>query len=557
MPGTGRTVGTVGGAAIGSAIAPGVGTIIGGALGGVVGGLFDSDSAPAPQITGIGYGGVVGDRNHSDLKFGQSEADRIRNESNARAAGYGYAGNTALARSQVLGDNARNAANLGQQNAANQQLRANALQVGAIGSADQYGGLSAEERGSQYDALGRLQNFYGQGPGPSAAEAQMRAGADANMAQSIALARSGRGAGGNAAAMRQAQFGNAAAGQQLNQQLGVLRANEAANWRQQQLGAMGLEQNTLAGMRGQDIGAQGQALGFAGQMGSQGLGYGQLGAQYQNLGNQATLGYEHEGNQTNLGFNQLGNQSTEFGETLRNKIFNDTSNLNMEAQIANANLTAGHQALEQKQDAANQAFLGSALSGAATMMGSQYGAHGTSSDERGKKNIHLVSSPVEAKRDIRAVGTESAPADYQQQWGGVSLREALFPPEERAPSMSDKPIVPGRGVDLRPAGGYAYEYKEPDAPGAVPGQQVGPMAHEVAKTSAANTVKTDPRTGMDAIDTNRLSLVNTSAIGQEQRRVDRLEKIIDELAKDRPDFNLGALDAAYGRQTADTGARWR
>lgn len=65
MPGTGETVGTIGGAGIGTAIMPGVGTVIGGALGGIVGGFFDSNSTPqAPQgqympidpNTGIGYG---------------------------------------------------------------------------------------------------------------------------------------------------------------------------------------------------------------------------------------------------------------------------------------------------------------------------------------------------------------------------------------------------------------------------------------------------------------------------------------------------------------------
>jgi hypothetical protein len=50
MPGTGSTIGTVGGAALGTAIMPGVGTVVGGALGGLVGGLFDSNETPqAPR----------------------------------------------------------------------------------------------------------------------------------------------------------------------------------------------------------------------------------------------------------------------------------------------------------------------------------------------------------------------------------------------------------------------------------------------------------------------------------------------------------------------------
>jgi hypothetical protein len=536
----------------------------------VVGGLFDSSSSPtAPQVESTGYGGIIETPGgpHSALQFGQREAERVVTEGQARQAAYNQQGQDALLRGQNLGGQAQLNAWLGQQSAAEQQGRSNAYQSQAIGTANQFGGLSAEERAQQQSALARLQGFYQQGPGPSAAEAQMQAGSDTNMAQAIALARSGRGVGGNAAAMRQAQFGNQAAGQQLNQQLGVLRANEAANWRNQQLSAMGLEQNSLAGMRGQDINAMGQAYGFAGQMGAQGLGYGQLGLGYQQAGNQAQLGFENMGNQTNLGFAGLGEHAGEFGETMRNKIFNDTTSWNMQNQIANANLQAGNAALVQKNDAADTAFMGSMLTGAAGMIGRGGGGGGGSpppsesnpwSDERTKKNIHsvegYVSSPPEAKRDIRPVSTADAPSDYSQQWGGVSLRDALFPPERTA---SAAPIVPGRGVDLRPAEGFSYEYKEPEAPGAAPGRHIGPMTRDLKKTPAgASVVRTDPRSGMEAVDTNRLSLVNTAAISEQQRRVDRIEKLLAELHSERPSFDTGALDASYGRQAADTGARF-
>jgi hypothetical protein len=75
------------------------------------------------------------------------------------------------------------------------------------------------------------------------------------------------------------------------------------------------------------------------------------------------------------------------------------------------------------------------------------------------------------------------------------------------------------------------------------------MAQDLEKTPAGKSVvKTGPD-GMKSIDTARLSLVNTSAISEQQRRLDRLEAIA------KAKFDTGALDDAYARQTADTGVR--
>ncbi len=399
--GTGRTVGTVGGAALGTAIMPGVGTGLGGALGGAVGGLFDGGGS-APQITEVGYGGRT---STAGREFAAQEAARVADQGiyrDRRSTDRGInlqdidynAGREALARSQalggaaqargqMLGNTAQQMAFGGQQDAAYNQQRSQNLQNAGFVAGNQAGAMANQDRASQLDALGRLRGFYEQGPGPSAAEAQMRQGADANMAQAIALAHSGRGSGANANAMRSAAFQNAAAGQQMNQQLGVLRANEAANWRGQQLNAMGLEQNAFGGLRGQDIGQQGQLHNYA-------LGAGQLGANYQQIGNQAQgtfegqglqgqLGFEGMGNQTNLGFanagnqvglgySQLGNNQYQFGEVMRNKIYGEQSALMNQAQIANQNATTGNAATQQRADAADQAMLGSVFGTGVGMM---------------------------------------------------------------------------------------------------------------------------------------------------------------------------------------------
>lgn len=472
---SGAGKGAITGATAGAAFGP-WGALAGGAAGALIGGLSGSDPAPPPQVVDVGYGGRLG---REGLAFGQSEADRVQAEQRARAERYYGSGQYALQRGQQLGAGAQAAAFRGQSLAELEQYRANNLRNFGVDEAQRAGRMSDMDRNETYGALQRLRGFYESGPGPSAAEAQLRAGQDATMAQSIALARSGRGSGAGANAMRNAAFSNAAGNQQLNQQLGVLRAQENEQFQQRRLAAMGMEQNTLGNLRAQSIGQQGQNYGFAGQMGAQGLGYGQLGAQYQQIGNQAQLGFEGMGNQTNLGFAGLENQSSQFGETMRNKIFNDTTQQNMSAQIANANLAAGHAANEQRQSAADQAYVGSLLATAAPIV-SGWGKGGTATNP---------TSDVRAKKNIE-------PVDMRQVFGNG-------------------------GPDLRQAQGYAYDYKEPNAPGAAPGRQVGPMAQNLPPS----VVQAGPD-GKLKVDPTRLTLVNTAAVSELQRRTDELEALL-------------------------------
>jgi len=389
-----------------------------------------------------------------------------------------------------------------------------------------------QDRAAQQSALGRLQGFYQQGPGPSAAEAQMRQGADANMAQAIALAHSGRGAGANANAMRQAAFQNAATGQQMNQQLGVLRANEAANWRQQQLGAMGMEQQTIGAMRGQSIGQQGQYQGFAGNMGQQGLGYGQLGLGYQQTGNQAQLGFEGQGNQTGLGYAGLQNNAGQFGEAMRNKIYDTQGQMIFNTQTANANLSAGQAANQQRRDAADQAFTGTVMGAGLNMMGQQAGAQAGGGNSG--QPAPVASSYGGAYQGYygQGGGTQQDAAtragmaqDNPYAKSDVRAKENIRPADMRA--------VFGNGPDLRPAQGYSYDYKnQRDA------RPVGPMAQDLEKTPAgASTVATGPD-GQKSIDTGRLSLVNAAAVSELQRRTDELEALLNNRARNAPGEQL-------------------
>ena len=81
--------------------------------------------------------------------------------------------------------------------------------------------------------------------------------------------------------------------------------------------------------------------------------------------------------------------------------------------------------------------------------------------------------------------------------------------------------------DLRPVRGYGFRYKDPSAPGADAGPQVGGMAQDIERSDAAAAVKNTPRGKM--VDTGRLAMTMAPAVGQEQRRGDEQDARIGRL----------------------------
>lgn len=86
-------------------------------------------------------------------------------------------------------------------------------------------------------------------------------------------------------------------------------------------------------------------------------------------------------------------------------------------------------------------------------------------------------------------------------------------------------IVPGADATaaFEPLGAYEYDYRDPYAPGARPGRNVGPMAQELAETPEGRTVVQRGPGGALAVDSGRLALLNASATGDLARRLDALE----------------------------------
>jgi len=407
------------------------------------------------------YGGLGAD----------AEAERATQLGQAGAAGTRQLGH-------LVGDNARYGAINADVNSDAANARATGLYgdaAGSYGRAEGNAADSAAARGSAMAGIDRLRSFYEQGPGPSAAQAQLRQGQDSANRNALAMAKTGA---GGANSMRAAMRAGASGNQQANQAAATLRAQEAAQWQQTRLGAMGQEQNALAGVRAGDVGIMGQRFGAAGtQMGAAGaagqtgLGYGQLGAAYNQQNQQARLGAEGMA----IGQEQGGEQN-------RGNILMGDMNAANTRYGADRGVQVGMANVAQRDRAADMAMTGSLIGTGVQMM----------SDVRAKENIQPVSSG-----DIM---------------GRLKALESTATPSSMGPA-----------VDLRPASSNSWNYRDPASGGA--SSYVSPMAQELERTPAAGAVSTGPD-GMKQVDPGRLTMVNTSAIGEQQRRLDALEAMV-------------------------------
>ncbi|HYO96974.1 MAG TPA: hypothetical protein VER33_20825, partial [Polyangiaceae bacterium] len=167
----------------------------------------------------------------------------------AAAAGRSAPVQSTGAQDAALGAAGRSAGTLG---SAAEQLMA--LGNGAGGRA-----TPDAEYGASRAQLGQLTGLEAQ-QGPSGAQAMLNQGAAQSMQQNLALARSGRGFGGNAQATAEALRSNAATMQGVGNQSAMLRAQEDAAWR----GRQAQNLTTSAGMLSQQA-SQAQAAQLQGR----------------------------------------------------------------------------------------------------------------------------------------------------------------------------------------------------------------------------------------------------------------------------------------------------
>ena len=325
-------------------------------------------------------------------------------------------------------------------------------QVG-YGESQALGRQQLQDRAAALGLANRQIAYAEQGPGPSAAEAQLQAGADKAMLGNLALARSGRGMGQNAAALRGAVNQNADMQMQTNQAAGQLRAQEASNWRGQQLQAFGQAQQGLQNAGAQSLqarGLAGQEAQFQGSLSDQqkarndalasqyaslGLNAQQFGAQNQLAYNQLASQNQGMGYQYGLGYNQLGQQATQSGLNynlgqgqlaqgygqMGLRSYEDQLNASMAyQQLQSGNQMSAAQFNAGAQNQQNQGLIGAGMG----LIG------GLLSDEDKKKDILPLDQSALGERDqsnpVQAQA-QSIQEDYEKK-----RQDAMKPPAKKS-----------------------------------------------------------------------------------------------------------------------------
>lgn len=426
--------------------------------------------------------------------------------------------------------------------------------------------------------------------GPSAAQAQLQAGTNAAMGSQVALARSGRGFGGGAAATGLAQQQLGQLGAANANQSAVLRAQEDAAWRGRQAANLGNAagiQTAVASQFGQQAGAdlsagvtgRGQndaaALGWAGQ-GQDAWKFG-VGANLSGQ-NQATgiRGMEMSGGQA-LADRQLRAWAAEHGFDLQQQQMDNQQNaayigagattlaalaalsdVRAKTNIvpsgkAGADFARGGVVQDEEFDAAHPGIATSFLTeqGRANYdrndalrlkheaAGREFAEYGD--DGLGKRSPRYQAN-AQFQGDLGGVGpggrgSSAMPLTPMQAkylgkpsggGGGESGAPAMastFPPEARPDTSRplDMDTLDASALDaVRNAPGSFYDYKDPEKPGADARRHYGPMAQDLAKTPAGASAVVKQPDGSLGVDTGRLSLVNTSALSEQQKQLDEL-----------------------------------
>jgi len=137
--------------------------------------------------------------------------------------------------------------------------------------------------------------------------------------------------------------------------------------------------------------------------------------------------------------------------------------------------------------------------------------------------------------------------------GGIWLDDSFVPPPKYESAAYPTPRAPDTtALDeaFRRPGQYSYFYKDPGAPGAAPGEQVGPMAHELR--GIPGVVHTSPD-GFDRVDNGRLGLATASQVGKLTRDRDSQRQELDGLRQRLADLSdegdsEGVLRAGLGER---------
>lgn len=260
-------------------------------------------------------------------------------------------GQQALQRGQQLG---QQAANIGAQNSGSALMAAQAAQ-NRQGPQANWGQANQTLAGAQNTVNALNQFAASQGQGPSAAQAAGQQQVNQGLGQQIAMARSGRGFGGNAAAMGQAQSGMAAVtANAQNAAMQQAAAEDQAN-KQRQLAALNASLGGSMGIAGQQ-GGQSQ---FDVNAALQNRG---MNDAYSTANNQNALGWMQYGTGAQQGYEGMGNQYNIAHQQLGQNALNSQADYELQQQQMELEAQKANQQTDTERDAANTSTLGSVVS---------------------------------------------------------------------------------------------------------------------------------------------------------------------------------------------------
>lgn len=347
-------------------------------------------------------------------------------------------------------------------------------------------------RQGQADAYAALMRAGLAPEGPSAAQAQLNTGTNQALQSQLALARSGRGMGQSASALRRASSNSALIQGEAANQAAILRAQEDAAFRDRQLRAFGAAGGLAGEIRGADVG-QAQYLTDA-----------ELRARA--LNDQAALGY----GQLGLGAYKGGAETAMGGEELANRI----RELELRGSMGYEENLTTLTGIETGQLKAADALAAQREAGLINAGGSLLAAGISASDIRAKENIR----PLAELRGIR------------NPWTGRLLAEPGKEDFARARQYGSGLETPATEA-VREAPGYRYRYNK-DAQewfGEDANEHFGPMAQDLEQTPAGRSTVVEGPGGVKMVDTGKLALVNTAAQNETVQRQDTLEARIQQL----------------------------
>lgn len=448
--------------------------------------MFSAETVHGPEKGEWGSTGTRADAYNNDRMA--EGADR-RGVYNGAAGGYAQQGTNLQGQAQGAGQREAPDANwAGADHYGSKGESARNTSASLLNDASQSAG---QDR--QLDALNRFAARTQEGP--SAAEVQLQQQSDANQRAALGMARSGRGAGDSASALSDAMMSNAATQQTTNANAATLRAQEEANRRAQQLQALEAAMGGASAIRGSDLAAYNGSLGIRGQdLQSQQLAMDRskfdvnADLQQQQVNDQMRLGLGNQAlgyGQLGLGYNQLGESTNYQQQQLGQHAYDQQAQYELEQQRMALDAAKANQSADLEKDGGVIGMVGSAA-------GSLF------SDERAKEDVEELEHANGALS--RALGRESLDT-------------------------------------VRNARGYSYRYKDPSMPGAKRGRMVGPMAQDIERGPLGDTLVEETPQGK-MVNTGRLTMVNSSAIAQQQ----------DEL--DEQNEKIRALQRALGRKAA-------